>query len=143
MKTLIPLSILVVLLAAALPARSQQARPQRGRAEIVLGPDDKPAFPPAPQGFDKKRPDIQRGKFDQDLLGSIIPFVESKYAAKTGPENRAIAGLSMGGGQTLNFGLGNLDTFAWIGAFSSAPNTKAAEQLIAKPEEAAAKIKFL
>src|SRR5258706_15313635 len=63
MKTLILLSILV-LVVTALPVWSQQTRPQRGRAEIVLGPDDKPAFPPAPQGFDKKRPDIQRGKLE-------------------------------------------------------------------------------
>jgi enterochelin esterase-like enzyme len=39
---------------------------------------------------------------------------------KTGPENRAIAGLSMGGGQALTIGLKHQDTFAWVGGFSSA-----------------------
>jgi enterochelin esterase-like enzyme len=49
----------------------------------------------------------------------------------------------MGGGQSLNFGLGNLDQFAWIGAFSSAPNTKPPEQLLPDPEEARKKLKVL
>jgi len=43
----------------------------------------------------------------------------------------------------LNFGLGNLDTFAWIGGFSSAPNTKAPEQLLPNPDEARKKLKLL
>jgi enterochelin esterase-like enzyme len=42
----------------------------------------------------------------------------------------------MGGGQTLNIGLTNLDRLAWIGAFSSAPNTKPAEELLPDPEKA-------
>jgi len=41
------------------------------------------------------------GKFDQDLLGSLIPFVESKYSVKSDRESRALAGLSMGGGQSV------------------------------------------
>src|SRR5438445_13458625 len=40
------------------------------------------------------------GKFDQDLLGSLIPFMESKYSVKSDRESRALAGLSMGGGQS-------------------------------------------
>ena len=59
----------------------------------------------------------------------MIPFIESKYSVKTDRERRALAGLSMGGGQSLNFGLGHLDTFAWVGGFSSAPNTKPAAEL--------------
>ncbi len=49
----------------------------------------------------------------------------------------------MGGGQSLNFGLGNLDTFAWVGGFSSAPNTKLPEQLVPDPEAAKQKSKLL
>jgi enterochelin esterase-like enzyme len=60
-------------------------------------------------------------RFERDLLEHLIPAIERKYAVLTDREHRALAGLSMGGGQTLNFGLGNLDKFAWIGAFSSAP----------------------
>jgi enterochelin esterase-like enzyme len=221
------------------------ARRERGSRRgfggpIVLGPDDKPAFPPAPEGFDKARDGVAHGKleiveydsksvgnkrkavvytppgysananypvlyllhgiggdeeewkrggrpeiildnliadkkaapmivvmpngraqpndrvgtnamatapafakFDQDLLHSLIPFIESKYSVKTDRESRALAGLSMGGGQSLNFGLGNLGTFAWIGGFSSAPNTKPPEQLVPDPAKATQRLRLL
>ena len=64
--------------------------------------------------------------FEKDLLTDLIPFIEKTYSVKADRESRALAGLSMGGGQSLNFGLSNLDTFAWVGGFSSAPNTKKA-----------------
>lgn len=83
------------------------------------------------------------GRFDQDLLGSLIPFVEAKYSVIKDRESRALAGLSMGGGQSLNFGLGNLDTFAWVGGFSSAPNTRPPAELVPDPKAAAAKLKLL
>ena len=184
------------------------APPRRG-PEISLGPDDKPAFPPAPAGFDAKRDGIPHGRletveydsktvgvkrkaviylppgysagtkypvlyllhgigddergwsekgaaavildnlaadrkivpqivvmpngrasatvtvqtpwgeqfpafaaFEKDLLNDLIPYVESHYSVKSDRAARALAGLSMGGGQTLNFGLGHLETFA-------------------------------
>lgn len=81
--------------------------------------------------------------FEKDLLNDLIPFIEKKYSVFTDREHRAIAGLSMGGGQSLNFGLGNLDKFAWIGGFSSAPNTKPPQELVPNPEAAKEKIKLL
>jgi enterochelin esterase-like enzyme len=81
--------------------------------------------------------------FEKDLLNDLIPFIERKYPVYSDREHRAIAGLSMGGGQALNFGLGNLDTFSWVGGFSSAPNTKPPELLIPNPEEAKNKLKLL
>ncbi|MCE7063880.1 alpha/beta hydrolase-fold protein [Dyadobacter sp. CY326] len=81
--------------------------------------------------------------FEQDLLKDLIPFIESKYPVLKDREHRAIAGLSMGGGQSLNFGLGNLDQFAWVGGFSSAPNTKVPAELMPNPEEAKKKLKLL
>jgi enterochelin esterase-like enzyme len=220
-------------------AANPPARPRRPRA-VVLGPDDKAAFPAAPEGFDKRRADIPRGKvevveydsksvgtrrklsvytppgyttessypvlyllhgiggdehewtrngspdvildnlladgkivpmivvmpngraqpndraqgniyaaapafeaFGADLLGSVIPFVESRYSVRKDRESRALAGLSMGGGQSLNFGLEHLDQFAWIGGFSSAPNTRAPERLVPDPSDATAKLKLL
>ncbi|HEU4576407.1 MAG TPA: alpha/beta hydrolase-fold protein [Chitinophagaceae bacterium] len=81
--------------------------------------------------------------FEKDLLNDLIPYIQKKYPVYTDREHRAIAGLSMGGGQSLNFGLGNLDKFAWIGGFSSAPNTKMPEQLVPDPAEARQKIKLL
>lgn len=81
--------------------------------------------------------------FEKDLLNDLIPFVEKKYPVLKDREHRALAGLSMGGGQSLNFGLGNLDKFAWVGGFSSAPNTRRPEVLVPNPEEAAKKLKLL
>ena len=81
--------------------------------------------------------------FEKDLLNDLIPFIEKNYPVISSPESRAIAGLSMGGGQSLNFGLGNLDKFAWVGGFSSAPNTKKPTELIPNPEEAKKKLKLL
>ncbi|MBW3468395.1 alpha/beta hydrolase [Arthrospiribacter ruber] len=81
--------------------------------------------------------------FEKDLLKDLIPFIEKKYPIKTDRENRALAGLSMGGGQSLNFGLGNLDTFAWVGGFSSAPNTRLPETLLPDPDAAKDKLKLL
>ncbi len=81
--------------------------------------------------------------FEKDLLNDVIPAIESKYSVDSSREQRAIAGLSMGGGQSFNFGLGNLDTFAWVGPFSAAPNTKPAEELIPDVAAAKAKLKLL
>lgn len=81
--------------------------------------------------------------FERDLLDDLIPFIEKTYPTLTDRENRAIAGLSMGGGQSLNFGLGNLNKFAWVAGFSSAPNTKLPEVLVPNPEEAKKKLKLL
>jgi enterochelin esterase-like enzyme len=215
-------------------APTQPASGRRGGfgGPITLGPDDKPAFPPVPEGFDKPRDGIAHGslemveydsktvsnkrkalvytppgystntkypvlyllhgiggdeeewrrgghpetildnlvadhkavpmivvmpngraqaddrasagrgaapafaRFEQDLLQDVIPFIESKYSVKTDRDSRALAGLSMGGGQSLNFGLGHLDTFAWVGGFSSAPNTKPVAELLPDPDKA-------
>ncbi len=81
--------------------------------------------------------------FEKDLLNDLIPYVESNYPVLTDKDHRAIAGLSMGGGQSLNFGLGNLDKFSWVGGFSSAPNTKKPEELVPDPEAAKQKLKLL
>jgi enterochelin esterase-like enzyme len=219
-------------------------RPPRGPGRfggpIVLTPDDKPAFPDPPAGFDRKREDIPHGKlemieydsktvgstrkmqvytppgyskdkkypvlyllhgiggdetewerfctpdiildnllaeqkvvpmivvmpngraqkndraegdvfasapafanFERDLLDDLIPTIEARYAAQADREHRALAGLSMGGGQSLNFGLAHLDTFAWVGGFSSAPNTKPPNQLVPDPAATMQKLKLL
>src|SRR5262249_8386239 len=81
--------------------------------------------------------------FEKDLLTDLIPFIEKTYAVKAEREARALAGLSMGGGQALNFGLNHLDTFAWVGGFSSAPNTRSPASLIKDHAEAARKLRLL
>jgi len=56
---------------------------------------------------------------EDELLNDVIPLVEKTYRAKKGRAYRAITGLSMGGGQAFVMGLRNLQTFAWVGEFSS------------------------
>lgn len=58
-------------------------------------------------------------KFGEALLTEVIPRVESEYRVNKDRKMRAIAGLSMGGSESLLTGLNNLGQFAWIGAFSS------------------------
>ncbi|MDR7267375.1 enterochelin esterase-like enzyme [Pelomonas saccharophila] len=89
--------------------------------------DDAP--PPAERTF---TPDhiAAFASFEADLLNSLIPAIDAKYATLANADHRAIAGLSMGGGQSLNFGLSHRETFAWVGGFSSAPNTRPAAELL-------------
>lgn len=81
--------------------------------------------------------------FEQDLLKDVIPAIESGYSVQADRQHRALAGLSMGGGQSLNFGLTHLDSFAWVGGFSSAPNTKSPEELVPDPDAAKTQLKLL
>lgn len=59
--------------------------------------------------------------FINDLKHDLMPYIEANYAVKTGRENTAIAGLSMGGRETLYIGFQMPETFGYIGAFSPAP----------------------
>ena len=61
--------------------------------------------------------------FTNDLINCLIPYIESNYSVSTDRLNRALAGLSMGGGQTFNIGLPHLDLFPYLGPISAAPNT--------------------
>jgi enterochelin esterase family protein len=70
-----------------------------------------------------QEPDITQRNFDRfrdALLTEVIPRVETEYLVNKDRNSRAIAGLSMGGAESLLTGLNNLKEFAWIGAFSSA-----------------------
>ena len=104
-----------------------------GKAEpmIIVMPNGR-ALPDDRAGGDVYSQEKQKGFaiFERDLIDDLIPFIQSRYSTYTDQAHRAVAGLSMGGGQSLNFGLGNLDQFAYVGGFSSAPNTKAPEELI-------------
>ena len=82
-------------------------------------------------------------KFEADLLEDVIPTIESRYSTIPDREHRALAGLSMGGGQSLNFGLGNLPVFAWVGGFTPAPNTTPPAELVPDPAAAREQLKLL
>ncbi len=56
--------------------------------------------------------------FGADLHKDLIPYVDANFRTLTGADNRAMAGLSMGGAHTLNFGLTHPEIFHWIGVFS-------------------------
>jgi enterochelin esterase-like enzyme len=129
---------------------------QKGAAHVILdnlaAEKIVPMIVVMPNG--RARPDDRAGgdfrgqssafaNFEKDLLEDVIPFVEVKYSVAADREHRALAGLSMGGGQTLNFGLANLDTFAWVAGFSSAPNTRPAGETISDPAQAKEKLKLL
>ena len=58
-------------------------------------------------------------RYTDILLGEVIPQIEGEYRVKKDRESRAIAGLSMGGAESLLTGLNHPDQFAWVGAFSS------------------------
>ena len=78
-------------------------------------------------------------KFGQELRNDLIPYVDSHYATFADREYRAMAGLSMGGMQTINIGICEcLDLISWFGAFSAAPtsyqSTRIASCLESNPE---------
>ncbi len=85
---------------------------------------------------DSRNPEKVAGfaAFEKELFDDLIPFIEKKYSVHKEAQMRAIAGLSMGGGQSLNFALGKPDKFLWVGAFSAAPNTKQPAELVPDPE---------
>ena len=108
-----------------------------GRANVILDNliaqgKAKPMIVVMPLGYGDMEV-IQLGSFDRSknvmwrnlsrftdmLLSEIVPQVETSYRAKKDRESRAIAGLSMGGAESLLTGLNHLDQFAWVGAFSS------------------------
>lgn len=74
---------------------------------IVVMPD---GHAPVTEGVDNP--------FKDDLIEEIIPYVEARYRTKKGADSRALAGLSMGGFQTLDIGISRQDLFAWVGVFS-------------------------
>jgi enterochelin esterase family protein len=76
-----------------------------------------PAGHTGPFRFGGPRPAVD--EFVQDFLNDILPHVEKRFRVHTDRANRAMAGLSMGGGQTLNIGVPNLEKFAYLGVFSS------------------------
>jgi enterochelin esterase-like enzyme len=97
-------------------------------------PDDRP---PAPDQVFTPANAAGFENFERDLLDFLIPAVDAAYPTLADRGHRAIAGLSMGGGQALNFGLAHLDRFAWVGAFSPAPNTRGITELV--PDAASAR----
>jgi enterochelin esterase-like enzyme len=106
----------------------------RARQDVYLGPVPAPAQPADPKAF------------ENDLLKDVMPFAEKFYRISAKPAERAIAGLSMGGGQALSVGLNHLDIFHSVGAFSAGGRAEAAEtqykDLLADPAATNKKLKL-
>jgi enterochelin esterase family protein len=66
--------------------------------------------------------DTQQADFQKDLVDDLIPFVQANYRASSDRKDRALAGLSRGGGQTLSIGLRHLNLFSRLGVFSAGSN---------------------
>jgi enterochelin esterase-like enzyme len=87
----------------------------------------KPMIVVMDRGYAQKPGEAPRGgtgrpgprTFEEVVVGELVPFIDGRFRTVADREHRAIAGLSMGGGQALQIGLGHLDRFAWIGAFSA------------------------
>lgn len=77
------------------------------------------ALPPGPRSTNAAERARSLAAFEGDLLQDVIPFIEANYRVREGPSYRAIIGLSMGGGQSLNIGLNHPELFAWVGGMSS------------------------
>ncbi|MBN2029644.1 hypothetical protein JW824_05310, partial [bacterium] len=124
-----------------------------GNANITVGDDS--AVPSEGMGARGQRGGPGGGfeswgkPFENDLIKDIIPYIESHYSVYKDREHRALAGLSMGGGQSLNIGMYNIGTFAYVGGFSSAPNTNQFGgmyndvEFMPDPEAAKKKLKLL
>ncbi len=114
-------------------------------------PGKRPAANPAPGTTptpeERAERAEQRKRFYSDMLTDLMPYISSHYDVLSDREHTAVAGLSMGGNQSLTLGLNNLDRFAWIGCFSAAMRGAAADATIANltKDEAAtnAQIKVL
>ncbi|MHC4748973.1 MAG: alpha/beta hydrolase-fold protein [Planctomycetota bacterium] len=105
---------------------------------IVMPYGHTPSAPPVFSSIGKY------GAFEKDIIEDVIPYVQKSYRVSTDRKDRAIAGLSMGGDQALTVGLGNLELFAWLGAFSSAiPEGQKLDNLLAEPDSINDKLELL
>jgi enterochelin esterase family protein len=108
----------------------------RARQDVYLGAAPPPSQPPDPKAF------------ENDLLKDVMPFAEKLYRISAQPSDRAIAGLSMGGGQALSVGLNHLDIFQTVGAFSAGGGGRTEgleaqyKDLLADPAATNKKLKF-
>jgi enterochelin esterase family protein len=111
---------------------------------LIVMPDGHVRERPPGMPDEKTRAELRRA-FEKDLLGHVVPLIESNYRVRTNSASRAIAGLSMGSGQSLYVGLGHTAEFAWIGGFSGAlrADDPVLGELRATPAKANERLKLL
>ena len=114
----------------------------KARPMVVLMLDGHP-LGTAGRGDEAKRA-AAMDAFRRELFDDALPLAESLYRVEKDAAHRAIAGLSMGGWQSLTVGLGNMDRFAWVGSFSGVPPEPAvAQTFLGDPAAANAKLRLL
>jgi enterochelin esterase-like enzyme len=92
------------------------------RPMLIVMPNGHSLPPPTPAELRTRErwfPDNTES-FERELLSEIIPAVESRFRVRAGQAHRAVAGLSMGGGESLTVGLRHPELFGWVAGFSSA-----------------------
>lgn len=92
--------------AAPPPVQAAQGRAGTGAPGAATTPAPRP-------------PQVYEGSYPHSLVAEIVPFIETHYRVLPGKDNRAIAGLSMGGGHTVQATNNNPETFGWIGVWSA------------------------
>jgi enterochelin esterase-like enzyme len=114
----------------------------KARPMVVMMIDGHP-FTPAGMRDNSNR-GAATAAFRRELLEEAMPLVDSLYRVEKSPAQRGIVGLSMGGSQSITVGLGNLDRFAWVGAFSgSAPDETVTTAFLANPSAANRQLRLL
>lgn len=104
----------------------------------------KPMIVVMPDGKMGSGDDFTRfANFGDVLLNDLIPWVEKTYSVATDADSRALAGLSMGGGQTMNFGFPHTDIFHYLGPFSAAPNAQSPATTIKDVAKVKADLKLI
>ncbi|MGA2271463.1 MAG: alpha/beta hydrolase-fold protein [Bryobacteraceae bacterium] len=102
-----------------------------------------PGTPPPASGG----PSDNTALFSRDLIEDVIPLIQSYYRVYSDRDHRAIAGLSMGGGEALGIGLNRLDLFSYVAGFSAALRPaefqKTFAGLVANPQDANQKLHLL
>jgi enterochelin esterase-like enzyme len=127
-------------IAAGFGAARRRPQPQAGQAPAQRPPQANRAPGGAPGGMAS----FWDG-FGKVIIADLIPAIDAKYRTISNKENRAIAGLSLGGTQTYQISQANLDKFAYIGIFSAPFGFPGVESgyngLLAKPAEFAKQVK--
>lgn len=95
---------------------------QKAKPMIAVMPNGSMPRPPSGSAPNPAAMAAAQERFTNELLKDVIPFVEKNFRVLTGRENRAIAGLSMGGGQTLRVVTSHPDQFAYVGVWSAGVN---------------------
>ena len=123
-----------------------------GRANVIMdnllaAKRAQPFVVVMPLGHVPPNADRRKG-FENDLLQDVIPLIESNYNVRTDAPHRAIAGLSMGGFQSMTVGLNHLDKFAYVGVLSAGLRDNLAgpadfPELTSNPKQANEKLKLL